>query len=425
VRVMVVGSGGREHALAWKLRQSPQASEVFCLPGNDGMRGIASRVQGDPLDVEETVLRAEELGIDLVVVGPEAPLAAGLADAMERRGVTVFGPGARAAAIESSKVFAKNLMRDHDIPTALYRVFTDASEAQAYVRQVRPPLVVKADGLAAGKGVIVCRTTEEALAALSSIMREEVFGEAGRRVVVEEFLQGEEVSVLALTDGRRVLPLAPSQDHKAAYDGDRGPNTGGMGAYSPVPACPPSMLSRVLDEIIDPTVRAMEAEGRPYRGVLYAGLMLTEQGPKVLEFNCRFGDPETQVVLPRLAGDLLPALLAAARGDISKVDLDWRDEACAGVVLASGGYPGSYRKGKEITGLDELEDLGVTAFHSGTEYRDGRWFTAGGRVLCLTSLGSTIKEAREMAYRGVERVRFQGMHCRSDIALRAVSRNPG
>ncbi len=423
MRVLVVGGGGREHALVWKLRQSPRVREVYCLPGNAGIARLARCVPGDPEDVRAVADFAQEERVDLTVVGPEAPLVAGLVDELARRGLPACGPTAAAAAIEGSKVFAKELMARHGIPTAAYRVFDDPAAAREYVERLGGPVVVKAEGLAAGKGVVVAPGPAEAAAAVEEIMVRRAFGEAGRRVVVEEYLEGEEVSVLALTDGERVLTLPSSQDHKRALDGDRGPNTGGMGAYSPAPVLTPDLAQRVEQEILLPAVRALAAEGRPYRGVLYAGLMLTAEGPKVLEFNCRFGDPETQAVLPRLEGDLADALEAAAGGDLRGVSLSWRPDAAVCVVLASEGYPGPYEKGRPISGLEEAEAMAdVLVFHAGTVRRDGQVVTAGGRVLGVTGLGPTIAAARERAYEAVERIRFAGCHYRRDIAHRALAR---
>lgn len=424
MRVLVVGGGGREHALVWKIRQSPRVKEVFCLPGNAGIARLARCVPGNPEDVRAVADFARAERIDLTVVGPEAPLVAGLTDELARYGLPVFGPSRAAAELEGSKAFAKELMARHGIPTAEYHAFDDPRAAADHIRRLDRPVVVKADGLAAGKGVVVADTPEEALAAVREIMVQGVHGAAGRRVVVEERLQGEEVSVLALTDGERVIPLVSAQDHKRAYDGDRGPNTGGMGAYSPAPIYTPEMARRVEAEILLPTVRGMAGEGRPYLGVLYAGLMLTADGPKVLEYNCRFGDPETQAVLPRLASDLVDALEAAAGGDLRGQDLHWRPEAAVCVVLASGGYPGPYEKGKSITGLEQAESLpDVLVFHAGTAAADGGVLTAGGRVLNVTALGDTIAAASARAYQAVDHIGFPGCHFRRDIAARALDEN--
>ncbi|HEY3316349.1 MAG TPA: phosphoribosylamine--glycine ligase [Bacillota bacterium] len=420
MRVLVIGSGGREHALVWKIRQSPLVDEVFVIPGNPGMEGLARRLPGDPRDVGALVRLAEDRRIDLTVVGPEDPLAAGLVDAFTARGLAAFGPTAAATAIESSKVFAKDLMRRSGIPTANYRVFEVAEEARDYVSG-RPegPLVVKADGLSAGKGVIIARDRAEALAALNEAMVRAALGSAGRRVVVEEFLVGEEVSVFAICDGQRALPLAAAEDHKAVYDGDRGPNTGGMGAFSPVPAYTSAVAEAVGRTILDPIVQAMARVGRPFRGILFAGLMLTAAGPKVLEFNARLGDPETQAVLPRIKGDLVPVLLAAARGSLDGVTIDLTDEAAVCVVMASGGYPGRYVKGRPITGLGADLGPGVTVFHAGTSRdAEGRLCTSGGRVLGVTATAAGLEEAIARAYAAVDLIHFEGTHYRRDIGHR-------
>ncbi|MHB8926159.1 MAG: phosphoribosylamine--glycine ligase [Bacillota bacterium] len=420
MKVMVVGSGGREHALAWKIRQSSLVREVFALPGNPGMEAVARRLPGDPRDVATLVRAAEDNGIGLTVIGPEDPLAVGVVDTFTGRGLTVFGPTAAATVLESSKVFAKGLMREHGLPTADFRVFDSPEEARAYVAGLpEGPVVVKADGLSAGKGVAVAAGKAEALAAIEEIMVLKTFGPAGRRVVIEEFLTGEEVSVLALTDGEEVLTLGAAQDHKQIHDGDRGPNTGGMGAFSPVPAYTPEVGTVVEERILKPAVRAMAASGRPFRGTLFAGLMLTAGGPKVLEFNARFGDPETQVLLPRLRCDLVPLLLAAARGSLAGLRAEVSRDAAACVVMASSGYPGPYEKGLPITGLEEAAAAGATVFHAGTA-RDasGRLVTAGGRVLGVTAVGSDLAAAAARAYAAVERISFRGAHYRRDIGGR-------
>ena len=416
--IMVVGSGGREHSLVVSIAESPLVSRVVALPGSAGMASVAERVPGDAEDIEGVVKSAGDLGVDLVVVGPENPLAAGLVDALEKEGIAAFGPSQSAARIEASKVFAKDLMKTYGIPTAPYRVFSDFEAAAAHLGQRSFPAVIKADGLAAGKGVIVAADHDEAMEALSGIMVEKRFGSAGDRVLIEDFLTGEELSVMAITDGRALVTLAPSQDHKALLDGGEGPNTGGMGTFSPVSFYGEELADRVESEILRPTVEAMAREGAPFRGVLYAGLMITDEGPMVLEFNGRFGDPETQVVLPRMESDLVPLLLAAsgAGGDLESLvrDLRWRGESAVCVVLASGGYPGSYETGRPIEGLDEMLD-GVMAFHAGTDFRGGQWRTAGGRVLGLTALGLNMEEARRRVYSQIDRIRFRGMHYRTDI----------
>ncbi|MBO8141640.1 MAG: phosphoribosylamine--glycine ligase [Firmicutes bacterium] len=419
MRVLIVGQGGREHALAWALAKSPRLTGLYCAPGNPGIAQVARCVRiglGGGSELAEWALANR---IDLTVVGPEAPLVTGIADEFAARGLPLVGPSRKAAEIEGSKVFAKELMRRWGIPTAEYEVFTDPGEALAYVRSRDMPVVIKADGLAGGKGVTVARRVEEAEEAVRALMGERVFGEAGRRIVVEEFLPGREVSVLALTDGRTVLPMAPARDHKRLEDGDQGPNTGGMGAFSPVPDVGPDCLDRIENEILRPVVRALEQEGRPYTGILYAGLMLTPDGPKVVEFNCRMGDPEAQSILPRLESDLLEALEALARRRLDEVTLKWRPEAAVTVVLASEGYPGAAATGRPIRGLKEAQAEGALIFHSGTREEAGQLVTAGGRVLAVTALGETLAAARDQAYRAAARIRFAGMRYRRDIASHA------
>lgn len=416
--VMVVGSGGREHTLVSKIAESPLVGTVYALPGSDGMRADAELVPGDVGDVVGITRAAVRKSVDLVVVGPENPLAEGIVDALRGKGVAAFGPDRRAARIESSKVFAKDLMHKYGIPAADYRVFSDHGEAAAHVEQRSFPAVIKADGLAAGKGVTVAATREEGLHALHEIMVERRFGSAGDRVIVEDCLVGEELSVMAVTDGVTVVPLEPAQDHKAAYDGDEGPNTGGMGAYSPVDLYNEELAECIRAEILQPTVEAMAAEEAVFRGILYAGLMLTKEGPKVLEFNCRFGDPETQVILPRMESDLVPLLLASAgvRDDLQDLGrtLSWRSESAVCVVLASGGYPLGYETGMTISGLDRLSP-DVILYHAGTRLKDGEWVTAGGRVLGVTVLGENLEAARDRAYAEIQRISFSGMHYRRDI----------
>jgi phosphoribosylamine--glycine ligase len=421
MRVLVVGGGGREHALAWKLRQSPRVRELFCAPGNGGIAQVATCVPIDATDVRGLLAFAQERRIDFTVVGPEAPLSAGLVDLFADHGLRAFGASRAAAELEGSKAFAKELMRRHGIPTAAARTFTDVGQARAYVRATGAPLVVKADGLAAGKGVIICRTLAEAEAALVDIMERRLFGSAGDRVLIEEFLEGEEASFLAFTDGEAVVAMPASQDHKAVFDGDRGPNTGGMGAYSPAPVVTPALEAEVMRTVMVPTVRAMAAEGRPYRGVLYAGLMITAAGIRVLEYNARFGDPEAQPVLMRMDGDLLPVLEACVDGRLAQTPVAWLEDAAVCVVLASGGYPGAYPKGLPIDGLAEAaREEGVVVFHAGTALRDGRVVTDGGRVLGVTARGATVRAAVDRAYRAAGKISFEGMHYRRDIAYRAL-----
>ena len=418
MRILIVGSGGREHAIAWALSKSDKVERLYCAPGNAGIAELAECVPIGEDQFEPLTKFAKEHEIDLVVVGPEAPLFAGLVDVLEEAGLKAFGPRRNAAIIEGSKVFTKQLMKKYNIPTAAYESFDNYEEALAYLRKQRAPIVVKADGLAAGKGVTVAATLEEAERALREIMVDKVFGEAGAQVVIEEFLSGQEMSILAFVDGETVRPMVPSQDHKPVYDGDKGPNTGGMGTYSPVPHIPQSVVDEAIGTILIPAARAMVREGRPFRGVLYAGLMITEQGPKTVEFNCRFGDPETQVVLPRLKTDLADIFMATVNGKLQEIEIEWSDEAAVCVVLASGGYPGPYEKGKPITGLDQVEQSVV--FHAGTKLADGRIVTNGGRLLGVTALGKDIAEARAKAYADIAKIRYEGKHYRTDIALKAL-----
>ncbi len=418
--MLLVGSGGREHALAWKLSQSPLLTALLAAPGNPGIARHARCVPIEAAAHEDLARFAEQERIDLTVVGPEAPLVAGLADRLAERGRLALGPGAAAARLEGSKAFAKELMARHGIPTARFATFSQPAEARAYCRSLGAPLVVKADGLAAGKGAIVCATLEEADAAIAACMERRVFGAAGARVVVEEFLRGDEVSFFALANGAEAIPLGAARDHKTVFDGDQGPNTGGMGAYTPVPALDTALEERVMDTIVRPTVQALAKEGAPYRGVLFAGLMLTAAGPRVLEFNCRFGDPECQVLMARLESDLLPLLLAAARGQaLAPEAVRWRPGAAVCVNLVSGGYPGAYPTGLAITGLERAEQLpDVRIFHAGTAERDGRLVTAGGRVLGVTATGADVPAAARRAYQAIASIHFDGMHYRRDIGHR-------
>ncbi|GAA0597817.1 phosphoribosylamine--glycine ligase [Caenispirillum bisanense] len=425
MKVLVVGSGGREHALCWKIAQSPLCEKLWCAPGNAGIAQVAECLPG--LKAEEIpalVAWAKAQAIDLVVVGPEAPLVAGLADALRDAGISTFGPSAEAAELEGSKGFMKDVLARHGVPTAWYGRFTDIDDAKAFVREKGAPIVVKTDGLAAGKGVILCQTVAEAEAALDQMMGDKVFGAAGDEVVIEEFLTGEEASFFALVSGTDVIPLAAAQDHKAVGDGDTGPNTGGMGAYSPAPVVTPEVQARVMRECIVPTVEGMVADGRPYTGVLFAGLMIAPDGtPKVLEYNVRFGDPECQVLMMRLASDLLPVLKAAADGRLADVSLAWKDEAALVVVMAANGYPGSYEKGSVIGGLAAAGAVpGVTVFHAGTAEQDGAVVATGGRVLGVTALGADVREAQARAYQAVDALDWPGGFCRRDIGWRAVGR---
>ena len=421
MNVLVIGSGGREHALCRAIGASPLCDKLYCAPGNGGIARDAECVDLDVMDFAAVLSRRHDLGVDFVVVGPEAPLAAGIVDSLEAAGVACFGPTAAAARLESSKAFAKALCRRAGIPTADFARFTDFDAARAHLRRVGAPIVVKASGLAAGKGVTVALSLAEAESALAA-MEAGAFGAAGSEVVIEECLEGEEASVFALVDGATALPLAGAQDHKAAGEGDTGPNTGGMGAYSPAPVLDDAMLERAMGEIVRPAVAAMAAEGAPFRGVLYAGLMIGADGPKLLEFNVRFGDPECQVLVARLKSDLLPALMAARDGELANFDLRWHNRAALCVVVAAKGYPGAYEKGSEIRGLEAVEDDSVTVFHAGTERVHGRVVAAGGRVLGVTATGPTVADARAAAYRAVDRIDWPGGFCRRDIGWRAVAR---
>jgi phosphoribosylamine--glycine ligase len=419
MKILLVGGGGREHALAWTIARSPMVDALFAAPGNPGIARHASCVD-IPVDAQDDLVAlARRERIDLTVIGPEAPLVAGLTDRLTTAGLTVFGPSARAAAIEGSKVFAKNLMLRAGIPTARFSTFERPDDARRYCRDVGVPLVVKADGLAAGKGAIVCRTLEEADTAIAQCMEQRVFGASGARVVVEEFLVGQEVSFFVLANGRDPLPLAAAEDHKTIFDGDRGPNTGGMGCYSPVAAFDGACEKQVMETIVRPTLAALAREGAAYRGVLFVGLMLTAQGPKVVEFNCRFGDPECQALMVRAPGDLVPLLLTAARGEAWPAAPAWPPIASACVCVASGGYPGLYDTGRPIRGIEAAEALpGVQVFHAGTATRAGRLVTAGGRVLGVTGVADTLERAIATAYAAVRQIAFDGMHYRSDIGRR-------
>ena len=421
MRVLVIGSGGREHALCWAIAASPLLERLWCAPGNAGIAEEAACVALDPFDFDGVVGFCRDEAVDLVVVGPEAPLVAGLVDRLEAEGIRAFGPRAAAAELEGSKAFAKALCARFGIPTADFRSFDDPDAARAHIRAVGAPVVVKADGLAAGKGVVMAATLAEALAAVDRMAAGE-FGAAGRHIVVEEWLDGEEASFFALLDGETVLPLAAAQDHKRAGDGDRGPNTGGMGAFSPTPAVDAAMAQRILDTVVRPTARAMVALGRPYRGVLYAGLMLTAEGPKLIEYNVRFGDPECQVLLTRLKSDLLAGLLAVTDGVLATFDLRWRDDAALTVVMASRGYPGAYETGSEIRNLAAAAAVeGVTVFHAGTRRDGARLLATGGRVLNVTAVAPTLAEAQQRAYRAIDRIDWPGGFCRRDIGWRALS----
>lgn len=422
MQVLVIGSGGREHALAWKAAQSASVEKVYCVPGNPGIAQIAECVQIDICDNDALVAFALENKIDLTIVGPEVPLANGVVDAFRAKGLAIFGPTQAAAQIEGSKSFAKDLMKKYGIPTAAFEVFTEAEAAKAYIVEQGAPIVIKADGLAAGKGVVVAMTLDEALEAVDMMMCDHAFGTAGCQVVVEEFLTGEEASILTFCDGTTIVPMISSQDHKRAYDNDEGPNTGGMGTYAPAPVVTADVLACVQKEILEPTVAAMKAEGMPYTGCLYAGLMITENGPKVIEFNARFGDPETQVVLPLLDSDMAEIMMACVNGNLADLDIRWKDGAAVCVVMAAGGYPQGYRKGDVINGLDKAAELGATVFHAGTATKDGSIVTNGGRVLGVTAIGSDIQKAVDKAYEAVKSIHFDDVHYRNDIAYRAIAR---
>ncbi len=428
MKVLIIGGGGREHALAWKVAQSPLVAQVFVAPGNAGTArepGLAN-VDIGVEDLDGLLAFARDEGVDLTIVGPEAPLVAGVVDRFREAGLVIFGPSAGAAQLEGSKSFTKDFLARHAIPTADYRTFTEVSPALAYLAEKGAPIVIKADGLAAGKGVIVAMTEAEAEAAVRDMLEANAFGDAGARVVIEEFLDGEEASFIVMVDGETVLPMATSQDHKRVGEGDSGPNTGGMGAYSPAPVVTDEVHARIMERVILPTVQGMAAEGHPYTGFLYAGLMIDAEGnPRVIEYNCRFGDPETQPIMLRLQSDLAELCLAGATGKLAGKACDWDPRAAVGVVLAAGGYPGSYRKGDAIEGIEAAEATGCKVFHAGTAEQDGRLVTAGGRVLCVTALGEGVSAAAEQAYRGVDAIRWEGVLCRRDIAYRAIARERG
>ena len=425
MRILLIGGGGREHALAWKLVQSPKVEKLYAAPGNPGMALLqkCECINLNVDDLEGVADYAEEKSIDLTVVGPEAPLVAGLADVFKRRGLPVFGPSKAAAQLEGSKAFSKELMAKYNIPTAFFKICEDIETAKAYVEEKGAPIVVKADGLAAGKGVVVAMTRAEALEAIDEMMGDHKFGAAGARLVLEEYMEGEEASLLAFTDGKTVVPMIAAQDHKRVFDGDEGPNTGGMGTYAPAPVMTDILRLKATELILKPVVEAMAKEGSPYQGCLYAGLMIKGDSVKVVEFNCRFGDPETQVVLPLLDGDLAEIMLACATGTLDKAEVAWHDKSAVCVVMASGGYPESYEKGKEITGLAAAEeDKDVVVFHAGTKEAEGKIVTSGGRVLGVTAVDSSIKAARDRAYAAVEKIAFEKNFYRKDIAWRALKR---
>lgn len=423
MKVLVVGGGGREHALVWKIAQSPLVTQVFCAPGNPGTANLALNVPIKADEIDKLLGFAKSEGIDLTVVGPEQPLSLGIVDLFQEYGMKVFGPSRAAARIEASKAFSKDLMKKYGIPTAAYDVFTEIEPALAFIKQTGAPIVVKADGLAAGKGVVVAQTVEEANAAVREMLSGNAFGAAGSRVVIEEFLEGEEASFLAITDGKEVIPLASAQDHKAIFDGDQGPNTGGMGAYSPAPVVTPAVHAVAMEQVVQRAVDGMAAEGCPYRGILYAGLMVKNGQVKTLEFNARFGDPECQPLLMRMKSDVVPLLMAVAEGNLAGKSIEWHDQAAVCVVMAAEGYPGEIAKGDVISGIEGADALAdVTVFHAGTAERDGAIVTAGGRVLGVTARGTTVVAAIERAYQGVAAISWRGVQFRRDIGRKALGR---
>lgn len=421
MKILVVGGGGREHALVWKLSQSSRVEKIYAAPGNDGIGESAELLAIAADEIDKLAAFAEKNQVDLTVVGPELPLTLGIAELFQQRGLRVFAPGREAARLEGSKAFAKEILHENHIPTAAFGTFSDTREAKKYLAELKPPFVIKADGLAAGKGVLICPARSVAEAAIDDVLTRRVFGAAGDKVVVEEFLEGEEASFIVLTDGEHILPLASSQDHKRVFDNDEGPNTGGMGAYSPAPVVTPEIHRRILKEILEPLLNGLKHRGIDYRGTLYAGLMLTADGPKVLEFNARFGDPECQPLMLRLKSDLVPLIEATIDGRLNEIAAEWYDDAAVCVVLTAGGYPGDYAKGREIHGLERLKDWPKGAvFHAGTTKKNGRWLTAGGRVLGVTARGAGISQAVAEAYQAVAKIHWEGMHYRKDIAKRAL-----
>lgn len=423
MKILVIGSGGREHCLLWKIVQSDKVKEVFAAPGNGGTESLAQNINIASSDIESLAEFAQEKKIDLTVVGPEVPLVSGIVDEFKKRGLKIFGPEADLALLEGSKVFAKETMARFSLPTADFRSFSSEVAAAEYIREKRLPCVIKADGLAAGKGVFICRTTDQAHAALKATLVDKSFGDSGKRIIVEDCLEGEEASILVFSDGKTIVPLASSQDHKRAGDGDCGPNTGGMGAYSPAPVVTDELQERVNNEILRPLIHGLAKEGKKYVGMLYVGIMVTESGLQVLEFNVRFGDPETQVILPRLKSDLVEIMLATIEGNLDKVDLKWDERPCICVVVASGGYPGSYEQGKEISGLAEAGKLRDTfIFQAGTKQEDNKIFTSGGRVLNVVALGEDLAQAKARVYEAIDKIKFEKMYFRRDIGWRALKR---
>ena len=424
MKILVIGSGGREHALVWKISQSPKVTKLFCAPGSAAIGELAQCVAINPEQIETLASFAEEVKIDLTVVGPELPLTLGISDLFESRDLKIFGPNKAAARLEGSKAFAKEILQQNNIPTAIFGSFTDQAAARQHIERHPAPYVIKADGLAAGKGVVISLTIDDALDVVDKMLGQKVFGAAGEKVVIEEFLEGEEVSFMVLTDGQHIIPLASSQDHKRVFDKDQGPNTGGMGAYSPTPVVTTTLQKRIFDEILNPLLAGLKKKQITYRGVIYVGLIITQNGPKVLEFNARFGDPECQPIMMRLKSDLVSLLEATIEGSLNQVQPEWYDDPAVCVVLSARGYPGPYDKGNEIHGLDKLRhwDKGFV-FHAGTAKANGRWITCGGRVLGVTARGRDIENAVKNAYSAVSQISWEGMHYRKDIALRALARN--
>lgn len=421
MKILVVGSGGREHALAWKIAHSPIQEKIYCAPGNGGIAAVAECVNITADDIKGLVNFAKDKSIDLTIVGPEVPLALGIVDLFKKEGLKIFGPSLKASRLESSKIFAKNVMKKYNVPTAAFKEFNNYEKAFAHVKAVNKAVVIKADGLCAGKGVFVCQSVDEAAQALKSIFKDNVFGAAGQKIIIEECLQGQEASIIVVSDGEHTLTMASSQDHKRIFDEDKGPNTGGMGAYSPAPVVTREVLEVVNRKIINPTIKGMKTEGIPFCGVLYAGVMITEQGPKVLEFNVRFGDPETQTILPRLKTDLLEIMLKAEEQKLNELELEWDERACVCIVVASGGYPGKYEKGKHVKGLKTLENKkDIVVFHAGTKKHNGEIITSGGRVLGVTGLGKDIQEAINKTYSAVKQISFEKMFYRKDIGKKAL-----
>ncbi|PRX31812.1 phosphoribosylamine--glycine ligase [Orenia metallireducens] len=420
MKILVVGNGGREHALVWKLKQSERVEKIYVAPGNAGTADLAENIEIEATDIDRLIKFCKEEKIDLTVVGPEAPLVVGIVDAFEAEGLKVFGPNKAAAQLEGSKVFSKDFMKKYDIPTAKYESFADAKEAIDYIKKEGAPIVVKAEGLAAGKGVIVAQNVDEAVRAVEEIMVNEKFGEAGERIVVEEFLAGEEATVLAFTDGETIVPMIPSQDHKPAYDGDKGPNTGGMGAYAPAPIATEELMAKVYEEILVPTIEGLKKEGITFKGVLYSGLMIVDGEVKVIEYNVRFGDPEAEVVLPLLKNDLVDIIEAIIEDRLEDVGIEWLNQTSVCVIMASGGYPVAYEKGKEISGIKEAEAEDIIVFQAGTDFKDDKLVTAGGRVLGVTALGNGYQATIDRAYEGVKKIDFADAHYRTDIGAKAI-----